>query len=230
MASKHGQNSDMLELYNSIRTLLANIRFSSPDKPIKSIVITSSIPNEGKTVVSFELARAIAQTGSRVLLVEADMRRPAMASLVGAHPQHGLYSVISGNVSANDAVCTVPDNPGLFFMDAEPGIPNPVEVLGSERFGKFYESMISSFDFIIFYTPPVGTFVDAAVISAVADATVMVARIGEVKRDELHAAYDQLEKAGANVIGVCATFCDPLNSSYYYYYSEDGKRAAKRSR
>ena len=90
--------------------------------------------------------------------------------------------------------------------------------------------MVSSFDYVVFDTPPVGTFVDAAVVSTLADATVMVARVGEVKREELRGAYEQLEKAGANVIGVCATFCDPMNSSYYYYYSDDGKRAKRRGK
>ncbi len=230
MANKRNPKSDMQELRNSIHTLLTNIRFSSPDKPIKSIVITSSVPNEGKTVVSFELARAIAQAGSRVLLVETDMRRRSMASLIGVHSQYGLYAVISGAAPANEAVSAVPKIPGLFFMDAEPGIPNPVEVLGSRRFSRLFESMVSSFDYVVFDTPPVGTFVDAAVVSTLADATVMVARVGEVKREELRGAYEQLEKAGANVIGVCATFCDPMNSSYYYYYSDDGKRAKRRGK
>ena len=231
MANKRGQNTELQELRNSIHTLLTNIRFSSPDKPIKSIVITSSVPNEGKTTVAAELARAIAQSGSRVLLVEADMRRRSLGTILGVHAENGVYSVITGQVPAGSAVIAVPRIPRLFFLDAEPRIPNPVEVLSSKRFAKLYESMMASFDYVIFDTPPVGTFVDAAVIAAMADATVMCARVGEVKRDDLRGAYEQLQKSGVNVIGVCATFCESLDSSYYYYYySEDGKRTKRSKR
>lgn len=228
MAKQSKQSNNMQELRNSINTLLTNIRFSSPDKPIKSIVITSSVPNEGKTTVAAELSRAIAQTGARVLLVETDMRRRSLGALLKVHGEAGLYAVITGQVPASSAVVAVPRVPGLYFLDAEPRIPNPVEVLSSKRFAKLFESMIASFDYVVFDTPPVGTFVDAAVIAAMADATVMCARVGEVKRDELRGAYEQLEKSGANVIGVCATFCESLNTSYYYYYSDDGKRTRRK--
>lgn len=229
-SNKNKLGNNVQELRNSINTLLTNIRFSSPDKPIKSIVITSSVPNEGKSTVAVELARAIAQSGARVLIVESDMRRRTLGTILNAHGENGLYAVITGQVPASDAVISVPRVPRLYFLDAEPRIPNPVEVLSSRRFAKLYDSMMASFDFVIFDTPPVGTFVDAAVIAAMADATVLCARVGEVKRDDLIGAYEQLQKAGANVIGVCATFCDALDSSYYYYYyySEDGTRTKKK--
>lgn len=228
-SGKNKLGNNVQELRNSINTLFTNIRFSSPDRPIKSIVVTSSVPNEGKSTVAVELARAMAQSGARVLLVETDMRRRTLGTILGVHAEHGIYSVITGQVPASEAVIAVPRVPRLYFLDAEPRIPNPVEVLSSKRFAKLYDSMMSSFDYIVFDTPPVGTFVDAAVIAAVADATVLCARVGEVKRDDLCGAYEQLQKAGANVIGVCATFCESLNTSYYYYYySEDGTRTKKK--
>ena len=179
MAKKKKQASNMLEVQNAAKTLFANIRFMSPDNPIRSIVMTSSVPNEGKSTCSVELARAIATSGKTVLLVEA----------------------------------------------VEPNIPNPADIISSKRYQKLVATLEDSYDYVIYDMPPVGTFVDAAILSTLVDGTVLVVKPGSTKRSELVDACEQLKKADANILGICATFCEGTGSEYYYaYYTKDGGR------
>ena len=218
MAKKKKQSSNQLEIQNAAKTLFANIRFMSVDDPIKSIVITSSVPNEGKSTVSVNLAQAIATSGKQVLLVEADMRRRSLATMLGVRPSAGLYAVLT------DAA------PNLHFLDTEPNIPNPADLISSKRFGRLVRTLEERYDYVIFDMPPVGTFVDAAILSTLVDATVMVVRPNQTKRAELTGAYEQLQKANANVIGVCATFVEGSGSEYYYaYYTNSGERVKPES-
>lgn len=224
MAKKKKTGTNLLEVQNAAKTLFANIRFMSPDNPIRSIVMTSSVPNEGKSTASLELARAIATSGKTVLLVEADMRRRTMASLLGVHAAAGVYAVLSDQVQLRDAVVNT-DTPNLYFLGTEPNIPNPADIISSKRFHRLVDRLSEAYDYVIYDMPPVGTFVDAAILSTLVDGTVMVVKPGEVKRTELADAYEQLQKAGANVLGICATFCEGTGSEYYYaYYTKDGDR------
>lgn len=224
MAKKKNTGSNTLEVQNAAKTLFANIRFMSPDDPIRSIVMTSSVPNEGKSTCSYELAKAIATSGKTVLLVEADMRRRTMASLLGVHAAAGVYSVLTDQVQLRDAVVGT-QTPNLYFLDTEPNIPNPADIISSKRFHRLAAQLADSYDYVIFDTPPVGTFIDAAILSSIADGTIIVVKPGGVKRDELMQAYEQLQKAEANILGICATFCEGTGSEYYYaYYTKDGER------
>lgn len=224
MPKKKKQASNQLEVQNAAKTLYANIRFLSVDDPIRSIVITSSIPNEGKTTTAINLAQAIATSGKRVLLVEADMRRRSLASMMHVRSSAGLYAVLADQVPVMQAIATT-TTPNLSFLDVEPSIPNPADLIASRRFKKLTQALAEYYDYVIYDTPPVGTFVDAAVLSTLVDATIMVVRPNQVKRADLQHAYEQLQKADANVIGVCATFVEGTGSEYYYaYYTESGKR------
>ncbi len=226
MAKKKKQSSNRLEVQNAAKTLYANIRFMSPDEPIRSLVITSTVPNEGKSTVSIELARAIATSGKRVLLVEADMRRRTLADRLNLRPRVGLYAVLTEDAQIKDAIIEA-DVPNMFFLDVEPSIPNPADILSSKRYRKLATTLEQDFDYVIFDTPPVSTFVDAAILSTIVDGTVLVVRSNFPNRSELLHAYDQLKKAEANVIGICETFCEGSSSEYYYaYYTKDGKRAS----
>ena len=216
--------SDALVVQNAAKTLLANIRFASVDRPVKSIVLTSSVPNEGKSFVAYNLAQAIASSGKRTLIVECDMRGRSLADMVGARARHGIYAVLSGQVELDEALVAT-SHRNLFFLDSEPHIPNPADILSSQRFRKLVAQMESDFDYVVIDTPPVGTFVDAAIIAALADATALVVRERFVKRVELQNAYDQLKRADTNVIGVIMNMCEAESSEYYYaYYNKEGKR------
>lgn len=221
---KRNTGSDKVFMQNSIKTLVANIRFASVDKPISTITVTSAIPNEGKTSIAVALAGALAASGKDVLIVECDMRRRSLSGALGVHPRTGMYSVLSGQDDLNDAVVETSTR-GLYFLDSEPHIPNPVDILASRRFSQLLKRLREDYDYVVFDTPPLSTFVDAAVIGSVTDGTLIVAREDYVKRDDLIAAYDQLQKAEANVLGVVMNFCQNERNEYYYsYYSKDGAR------
>ena len=199
--SGYGYYGNTSGLSNACKTILANIRFMDVDKPVCSIVITSAVPNEGKSFVAENLCRAIASSGKTVLLVEADMRRSTLAGRLKAHAKHGIYSVLSGAVTFDKAFVAT-DMPNMYFLDAEPGIPNPSDLLNSRQFERFVPIACSAFDYVVFDTPPVGAFVDAAVLGRLVDATFIVVREDFARREQVAAAYDQLVKAGANVAGV----------------------------
>lgn len=226
--SRKAQASE-LEVQNAIKTLLANIRFASVDDPIRSLVLTSSIPNEGKSTISIYLAQAIASSGKTVLLVECDMRRRALAGEMGLHASAGIYSVLSDQVALQQAVIGT-GQANMYFLDCEPRIPNPADILSSKRFKRLTVQLEEQYDFVIYDTPPVGTFVDAALLSTMVDGTILVVREEFTKRAEIQMAYDQLKKAEANVIGVVMNYCKAQSSEYYYaYYNKDGKRVKKSS-
>ena len=230
MLFKKKQAADKAVVQNAATTLFANIKFADVDNPIRSMVVTSSIPNEGKTTVTVNLARAIAASGARVLLVECDMRRRSLANELGVHGRSGLYSVLADQVALQHAVVpTAVQN--MYFLDAEPGIPNPADILSSKRFKRFAHDLKSVYDYVIFDTPPVGTFVDAAVASVAVDGVVLVVRDDFTKRSEVAAAYEQLGKAGGRIIGVVLNGCEVETGEYYYaYYSKDGKRVKKNNK
>ncbi len=212
----YGYYTNTSGLMNACKTILANIRFMDVDNPICSIVITSAIPNEGKSFVAENLCRAIASSGKTVLLVEADMRRSTLAGRLGAHAKHGIYSVLSGTAQLSEAVVKT-ETPNLYFLDAEPGIPNPSDLFNSRQFERFMPTVCSLYDYVVFDTPPVGAFVDAAVLSRLVDATFIVVREDFARREQVAAAYDQLVKAGGNVAGVIMNYCERSGSDYYYY-------------
>ncbi len=201
---------------NSAKTLLANIRFMRVDNPVRTVVITSAIPNEGKTFVATNLARAMATSGVRTLLVECDMRRRSVAHSLHIHAQHGLYSVLSGEVPLKDAVVKT-NTERLFFLDAEPHIPNPSDMLASQRFAEVVREALQEFGYIVFDTPPVGTFVDAAVLGARVDAVFMVVREQFTRKDVIARAADQLRTANVPLSGVVMNYCGRDSSDYYYY-------------
>ena len=146
--------------------------------------MTSSVPNEGKSTCSVELARAIATSGKTVLLVEADMRRRTLASLLNVRPAAGVYAVLTDAAPLKTAV-TPTQTPNLFFLDVEPNIPNPADIISSKRYQKLVATLEDSYDYVIYDMPPVGTFVDAAILSTLVDGTVLVVKPGSTKRSEL---------------------------------------------
>lgn len=210
---------------NAAKTLLANIRFMSPDKPYRVLLFTSSVPSEGKTFVVSNLGEAIATSGKSCLIIECDMRRRSMANVLGTHAQRGVYAVMSGQAQLSQAAVRTSVR-GLYFLDAEPHIPNPSDILGSRHFQTVLDAARQAFDYVLLDTPPVGAFVDAAVLGTKADATFIVVRENFVRRDEVKAAVEQLQASGSNVAGVVMNFCERKGSGYYDYYYEHGDNQA----
>lgn len=224
MPKKRKPTTDRLAVQNAAKTLLANVRFASVDSPIQAITVTSATPNEGKTTVAVNLAQAIATSGASVCLVECDMRRRSLSEVLGVHARGGLYAVLSNQISLKEAVLET-DQQNLYFLDAEPHIPNPADILMSHRFAKLVDALKERFRYVVFDTPPVGTFVDAAEVGQLSDGVLFVIRENFTKRSDVMTAFDQLRKAEVNVIGTVMNYCSADTSEYYYaYYTKDGKR------
>ena len=135
-----------------------------------------------------------------------------------------LHAALTDAAPLKTAV-TPTQTPNLFFLDVEPNIPNPADIISSKRYQKLVATLEDSYDYVIYDMPPVGTFVDAAILSTLVDGTVLVVKPGSTKRSELVDACEQLKKADANILGICATFCEGTGSEYYYaYYTKDGGR------
>lgn len=218
---RKNDKADKVILQNSLKTLAANIRFSSVDHLAHSIAVVSSIPSEGKTTIAVGLGKAFAAGGSTVIMVECDLRRRSLASALGAHGRHGLYSVVSGRHTVEEAAINA-GMPNLYFLDAEPSIPNPADLLQSRRFHNLMGTLTKMYDYVIVDTPPVNTFVDAAVVASLTDATVLVVRQNFTRREDVRASYTQLKQAGAHVIGTILNFTDADTSNKYYDYYEEG--------
>lgn len=224
MLGQRKSKTDKVVMQNALKTLAANIRFSSVDNPVHSLCIASSIPSEGKTTVSTGLGKAFAAGGATVLMVECDMRRRSLASALGVHGRHGLYSVLSGHHTVQEAVVSA-GTANLYFLDAEPSIPNPADLLQSKRFHELVETLTGMYTYVIFDTPPVNTFIDASIVSSIVDATILVVRQDYTHRDDVRASYTQLQQAGANVIGIVLNYADAEVSSRYYDYYHETKDA-----
>ena len=234
MAKKNRKRPSQFQnplLSNASKTLFANIRFVSIDEKVKTIVVTSTGMDEGKTQVSTNLACAIASSGKKVLIVDTDMRRRCIAGLLGIHTECGLYSVLVGQAPLKSAIYPT-DRPNLYFMDSEPNIPSPPDVLSTKRFAALVDTLREMFDYVIFDSPPIGLFVDAAIISNLVDGTLYVIRERAAKRDDVVAGVQQLKAANARILGSVITFSrEEANNDYYYaYYNSEGKRVSRKDR
>lgn len=207
---------DVATIQNAATTLLANIRFASMDEPIKTVVITSSVPDEGKSTVSCNLAQAMAASGKRTLIVDCDTRNRSVAIRYNLHTKVGLFSLLSKQATLEEVLTPTPVK-GLSMIDIEPSIPNPADIFASKRFQSFLKQMGEMFDYVVVDTPPINAFIDAAVVASHADATILVVRENFARREEIVYACEQLRKADANLIGTCMNFCSHQSGSYYGY-------------
>lgn len=205
--------SPVAEAYRQLRT---NIQFSSLDKPLKTIAFTSAGPQEGKSTTIANLAIAIAQTGSKVIAVDCDLRRPTMHTLFGVKNVSGLTSLIVEQ-SLDDLHTQETDVPNLLVLPTGPLPPNPSELLGSRRMGEIIERLKEEADYVLFDTPPVVAVTDAAVLATRVDGVLLVVSANKTKRELAQRAKEQLEKVGANIIGVVLNNVKYDTSLHNYY-------------
>lgn len=209
------KSSPVSERYRTIRT---NIQFaSSADHQIKTLVVTSSGPGEGKSTTSANLAVVFANSGQSVLLVDADMRKPTVHKTFLLENRVGLSNVLSTDMSFNDAIqrSVVPN---LYVMTSGPKAPNPSELLGSTRTDKLIQELRDDYDFIIFDMPPIVAVTDAQIMASKADGTMLVVRENVTRKDSLQKARELLTMVNANVLGaVFNGSTDESDQGYYYY-------------
>ncbi|MBD2257928.1 polysaccharide biosynthesis tyrosine autokinase [Pseudanabaena sp. FACHB-2040] len=189
--------------------LQANLKFISSDKPLRSIAITSSVEQEGKSEVCANLAATMAQAGKQVLLVDADMRAPSQHHLWNVLNTIGLSHVLVGEGDLNRALIPVAQNLTLLPAGVIP--PNPLALLDSERMASLIGSLAQQFDYVIFDTPPLVGAADAAVLGKSADGILMVVRPRQVDSASVAASKSLLSRSGANILGFIANGVDVRN-------------------
>lgn len=221
------------------RTLRTNIQFSNIDKPIKSIVVTSSTLEEGKSTTSINLAITMAQSGKKVLLIDCDLRRPSVHRAFIMSNAKGLTNIIVANEDYRDFIHKVEGVAAMDVIGSGPIPPNPAELLGSDKMKDFIEKMYEEYDMVILDTPPIGAVTDGSILSTIVDGTILVCSVGESDINATKRSKNLLDKVKANILGVVLNKV-PLNDggyysyhySEYYDYSDDhtGKRSGKRKK
>ena len=213
-ASASRPKSQIAEAYRALRT---SILLSRAGQAAKVLMVTSALPQEGKTTTSVNLAIVLAQHDARVLLIEGDMRRAGISPIFGMRSEEGLSTVLTQNTPTESAIQDVPGIPNLFLMPAGPAPPNPAVLLGSSRTRDMLAALESKFDYIIIDTPPVLSVTDAVLLSKLADATVLVIRAGATSKAALRRACDVLSQVDARTIGLVLNACDAHEPDQYYY-------------
>ena len=212
--------SQMAESYRALRTSLL---LSSLGSPPKVILVTSAMPQEGKTTTSINCAIVLAQKGTRVLLIDADLRRPGIHKALGMGPRNGLSNVLTGSADIQQSITRSPVIPSLFVLPAGTAPPNPAELLASANMRELVDSLRDHYDHIVIDTPPTLSVTDAVVLSTRADAVVLVIRSGKTTKQALRRARELLVRVNAKVTGVLLNAVDLSSPDYYYYYEYQGK-------
>ena len=213
------------EAYRSLRT---NIQYSSFDNKYQTLVVTSANPGEGKTTVAGNLALALAQGESKVLLVDCDMRRPSVHKKFRISNTYGISDLLVGNKKMESVAHKYNDNLTIVSSGKIP--PNPAEMLGSKAMTAFLEEMKKHFDYIVLDTPPLQAVADAQVLSTKVDGSLIVVRAGVTKKDAVHNAVSIINKVNGNIIGTVLNAADNSKDKYYYYYGDEEGRTGRRTK
>ncbi len=237
-------NTSLISLYNplspiteSYRAVHANIQFSRPDAVIQTILITSTEPNEGKSVTSVNLAISMARSGRKTLLIDGDLRAPGGHKLFGLPQEPGLSELLFEKTVDVDQYRT--DIQNLSFLPAGKTSPNPSELMGSKKMRELMRVFKDNFDYIIIDSPPVLRATDAVLVSTQCDVTILVARADTTHRVAIERSIDALAYVGTKVIGVVLNRYDVSAAGYgygygygygFYGYSASGKGESKRGR
>ncbi|MDD2628007.1 MAG: CpsD/CapB family tyrosine-protein kinase [Clostridia bacterium] len=202
----------------SIKILRTNLQFSSVDNGFKTLMITSSIPGEGKSFITSNLAVAYAALGMKVLIVDCDMRRGTQHRYFGMSKYYGLSDLmIDPNVNYEKYIKNTKVE-GVDIIVAGTTPPNPSELLSSEKFQKFLEDVKNMYDLVIFDVPPVTAVSDATIIATKVDKTVIIARVKVTPIDQLELTKKTLEGVGANIAGVVVNGIKISSKKYYVKY------------
>lgn len=212
-----GPNSSFYiqEAYNTLRT---NIRFAIPGEGCKRLCLTSGLASEGKSTTILNLAISFAETGSKVLLIDADMRRPSLARLMIEKPAPGLSNVIVGFCSAEDAI-RKDIRPNLDMLFAGDIPPNPLELLGSHRMKQLIDDMSQVYDYILLDTPPVGIVSDACEIANITDGVLFLVHQNKTEKEAVLRGVKQLELSNSRLLGfVMNGIVSESTKGYKYRY------------
>ncbi|MFJ7637351.1 CpsD/CapB family tyrosine-protein kinase [Peribacillus sp. NPDC097225] len=216
LVAKNNPRSPISEQYRTIRT---NIQFSTVDTKVRSILVTSSSPSEGKSTTVGNLAVVFAQQGKKVLLVDTDLRRPTMQFAFDITNNTGLTNVLMKQTSLMEAVYRA-DEENLYVLPSGPIPPNPAELLASKAMDELVEQMYGEFDIVLFDSPPILAVTDAQILANRCDGTILVVRSAKSDKDEMRKAKELLDSVNANVLGAVLNRKKLKKQQYYYYQNK----------
>jgi non-specific protein-tyrosine kinase len=205
----------------AFRTLRTNLEFTSLDKPIRSMVVTSPAPEEGKSTTLSNLAVTIAQAGRRVILVDCDLRRPSLHQIFDARAAPGFTDMMRDDALMQNPPLQETGIANLRLLSSGTIPPNPSELLASRRMSDLVAALLVQADMVLFDAPPVIAVTDAAVLASKVDAALLVVSAGKTKRDHAKKAKALLEKVNARLIGTVLNNVKGEAGMYQYYSSED---------
>jgi capsular exopolysaccharide synthesis family protein len=205
----------------AIRIIRTNIEFSGIDKKVKTILITSSIPSEGKSFISANLATAFAQNNSQVLLVDCDMRKGRLHKMFGIENERGLSNLLLGDVESEFKLYIKKTNiDNLYLLPKGIVPPNPSELLNSSKTKNLLKVLSERFDYLILDGTPVNGLTDSLILTKYVDKTIIVASLNYTKSNELEFTKKSLLSVGADIAGVIVNRVPDAHSSYYGNYYE----------
>ncbi|MGN1401822.1 MAG: CpsD/CapB family tyrosine-protein kinase [Bacillus sp. (in: firmicutes)] len=214
LIARYNPKSPISEQYRTIRT---NIQFAAVDKEIRTLMVSSSNPGEGKSTTAANLAVVFAQQGKKVLLIDADMRKPTVHYTFNMTNTFGLTSVLTRKAAFRDTVQQTEDE-NLSVLSSGPIPPNPAELIGSKMMTRTIEEMKNEFDLIIFDTPPILAVADAQIIARTCDGAVLVVGCHKTENDQAVKAKGMLHSAGAKLLGAVLNQKKMASEDQYYYY------------
>ncbi len=209
--------SSLAEAYRQLRT---SILLSTAGHAPKSLLVTSSLPAEGKTTTAVNTAISLAQTGAKVLVIDADMRRPRLHSVFGISNAQGLSTILSSAMNEAEILATVQyeEDAKLHLLPSGPIPPNPAELIGSEQMTNFLKVMQDNFTHVVVDSPPIASFTDGVLIASMVDGVILVVHSGKSSRQVVRRARQFLQDVGAKVLGVVLNNVNLRSQNDYYYY------------
>ena len=215
--------SPLAEAYRHLRT---SVLLSTAGRAPKSLLVTSSLPGEGKTTTAVNTAISLAQTGASVVIIDADMRRPRLQSIFDMSGQEGLSSILSSDVSEQDMLSMVrqDEESGLSVLTSGPIPPNPAELLGSDQMRRLITTLQANYTHVVVDSPPVSSFTDGVLISTMVDGVLLVVHGGKSSRHIVRRSKQLLSDVGAKIFGVVLNNVNLQSHDYYYYQSYYGQK------
>jgi capsular exopolysaccharide synthesis family protein len=209
--------SPLAEAYRQLRT---SVLLSTAGRAPKTLLVTSSLPGEGKTTTAVNTALSLAQTSASVVIIDGDMRRPRLRSIFDLPGQDGLSSILSSDITVDEMMSYVvrDEASGLFILPSGPVPPNPAELLGSDQMRKLVEVLSAAFTHIVIDSPPVSSFTDGVLIGSIVDGVLLVVHGGKSSRDVVRRSRQLLLDVGAKVVGVVLNNVSVRSNDYYYNY------------
>ncbi|QYO62653.1 GumC family protein [Leptolyngbya sp. 7M] len=202
----------------AFRLLCVNVRLLSPDRPIRSLTVSSPVPANGKTTVAFYLAQVAAAMGQRVLLVDGDLRRPSLHHRLNLSNSRGLTDLIAHSLEYEQAIQQTPWESNLYILPAGSIPPEPTRILSSESMRQIIEKNRTAFDLVIYDAPPLLGFADTYLLSEHTDGILLVARLGQLKRSLLEKALEDLRISSIPVLGLVVNDSAEKTGTAYSYY------------